>query len=103
MSFSPPTSEIREIFQAQLSDAGGLVTDAFDDGRRLFLRGVLPNMTDVRLGDRIQAGVALRAVDDLVNIHPYTFRLVCSNGAIMAQAVQTATVERVAEGGLPWE
>jgi len=102
MKFCPSTAEIRSIFQREIVEAGGKVTDVFDDGVRLFARSVLPEITDLRPGDRIRAGVALRAIDDQIFVHPYTFRLVCTNGAIVAQAVQTRQLERAIDGG-PWE
>src|SRR5581483_9249851 len=36
---------------------------------------------------------ALRMGEEQVAVHPYVFRLVCSNGAIMAQAIQTRHIE----------
>ena len=103
MKFAPSTDEIRSIFESEIHKAGGKVTDVFDDGSRVLLRSVLPDADEIRRGDRVQGGVALRAMDDLILVHPYVFRQVCSNGAIMAQAVQTRKIERVMEGGLPWE
>jgi hypothetical protein len=41
----------------------------------------------------LQGGVALRASEQDVWVHPYVFRLVCRNGAIMAHAVQTRHIE----------
>jgi len=83
------TDEIRSIFADEISNQGGTVHDAFDDGARLFARSVLPDLAKIRPGDKVQGGVAIRATDQEITVHPYTFRLVCSNGAIMAQAVQT--------------
>ena len=44
-------------------------------------------------GDRVQGGVALRATEDDVWVHPYVFRQVCTNGAIIARATQTLHIE----------
>ena len=52
-------------------------------------------MREVKRDDRVRDGVALRATDHEIWIHPYVFRQVCSNGAIIAQAVQTRRIENV--------
>lgn len=100
MKLSPTMASIREIFESELHAANGTVADRFDDGQRLYLRGVLPTVGDVLSGDHIRGGVALRAVDEQVLIHPYTFRQVCSNGAIMAHALGTEAIERIEDSGL---
>src|SRR5262249_34057332 len=61
---------------------------------RLFLRAVLPGEREVRPGDRLQGGVALRATPEEISVHPYVFRKVCSNGAIRAHALQSLQLER---------
>jgi hypothetical protein len=87
------TSEIATIFAEELVAQGGSVTDTFDDGARLFMRAVLPAEQEVKSRDRVQGGVALRATECDVWIHPYVFRQVCSNGAIIARATQTRHIE----------
>jgi hypothetical protein len=89
------TDEISTIFDDELVAAGGHVTDRVDDGTRLFLRSTLPGEREVQAGDLVQGGVALRATEDEISVHPYVFRQVCRNGAIMAQATQTRRIERV--------
>jgi len=85
----PTTAQVLDAFTEAVTAYAGRVTDAADDGQRLIARSVLPNLGEVRPGDRMQAGVAIRATDGEVWIHPYLFRLVCSNGAIIARTVQT--------------
>lgn len=87
------TMEIRAVFAEEILDAGGTVSDTFDDGVRLFTRSVLPWLADVRPKDRMQGGVALKANQREISVHPYLFRMVCRNGAIRAQAVQTRRLE----------
>jgi hypothetical protein len=91
MSFDDPltTSHVHTLFADEVQAAGGTVTDTFDDGLRLFARSVLPAAAEVRPGDRVQGGVAIRACEGQVWVHPYVFRQVCRNGAIVAHAVQT--------------
>src|SRR5437867_129460 len=95
MSFKNPltTGEIKEIFAAEIKEAGGNVSDSFDDGTRLYARSILPSVSEVRPKDRAKGGVAIRATEQGIWVHPYVFRVVCSNGAIMAQAIQSRQVE----------
>jgi hypothetical protein len=89
----PTTAEIQALFAEQITAAGGTVADTFDDGARLFTRSLLPAVREVQKGDQVQGGVALRAAEADVWVHPYVFRLVCRNGAIRAHALQTRHVE----------
>jgi hypothetical protein len=87
------TTEIHEAFAAEVQAAGGTVTEAFDDGRRLFARSVLPRLEEVRPRDQVQGGVALRAEQTEVWVYPYVFRLVCRNGAIWAHALESRSIK----------
>jgi hypothetical protein len=87
------TAEIKALFAEEISAAGGTVSDSFDDGVRLFTRSLLPKVREVRTADQVQGGVALRTGKCEVWVHPYVFRQVCRNGAIMAQAIQSRQVE----------
>jgi hypothetical protein len=89
------TREIRAIFAEEMTVAGGTVADTFDDGSRLFLRAVLPTEREVRPGDRLLGGVALRATHEEIWVHPYVFRRVCSNGAIRAHASESLHLEQI--------
>jgi hypothetical protein len=89
------TGEIRTIFAEEIAAARGTVSDTFDDGARLFTRSTLPWLREVRPQDRVQGGVALKATGQEVWVHPYIFRLVCKNGAIMARATQTRHIENL--------
>jgi hypothetical protein len=83
------TSHIHTLFADEVQSAGGTVSDTFDDGRRLYARSILPPVAEVRPGDRVQGGVAIKACEGQVWVHPYVFRQVCRNGAIAAHAVET--------------
>jgi hypothetical protein len=87
------THDVAEGFGEEVGQMGGRVSETFDDGERLFARSILPPEREVRREDRLQGGVAIMASDHEVRVHPYVFRQVCSNGAIMAQAVQTRRIE----------
>jgi hypothetical protein len=88
------TREIAEIFWDEIADADGCVSDTFDDGTRLFVRAVLPVQREVKARDCVQGGVALRATDEAIWVHPYVFRQVCQNGAIIAHATESRHLER---------
>src|SRR5437773_11649093 len=80
-SYLPSTEEVAVAFTEEVSALGGSVSDNYDDGSRLFMRALLDAQADVRPGDAIRAGIALRTTGPIVAVHPYTYRQVCSNGA----------------------
>jgi hypothetical protein len=86
------TACVLEGFSEEIAGLGGHVKDSFDDGDRLFVRSILPAVEEVRTDDRLQGGVALRASGEAVCVHPYVFRLVCKNGAIMAHAIASRRI-----------
>jgi hypothetical protein len=86
------TASVLDAFSEEIADHGGSVNDAFNDGERLFVRSILPEIQEVATNDRLQGGVALKAYGGEVWVHPYVFRLVCRNGAIMAQTVTSRRV-----------
>ncbi len=90
----PTARQIHNLFSAEITALGGTVSDSYDDGERLFLRSILPGVQEARPRDKLQGGVALRLCGAAVLVHPYVFRQVCRNGAIMAQALQTRQVVR---------
>ena len=87
------THDVSELLGDEIARLGGRVSEAFDDGERLFARSILTDEREVRRGDRVQGGVAVFAAEHEIRVHPYVFRQVCANGAIMAQAVQTRRIE----------
>ncbi len=93
MNESLTTTAILHIFSDEVQHGGGRVSDTFHDGRRLFVRSLLPDTKEVRPKDRLQGGLALRATDEELWLHPYLFRQVCTNGAIMARSLESLHVE----------
>jgi len=93
--YLPTTRQIRDTFAEAIASLGGEVPDAYHDGHRLFARAVLRAAAEVRPGDRIRGGVAVRADGVGIQVHPFTLRKVCSNGAIAAHALETRRIERV--------
>jgi hypothetical protein len=82
------TQEILEAFTEEISAREGKVIESFHQPGQLFVRSVLPHAEEIRAGDKVQSGVALRATDTAAWVYPYVFRLVCKNGAIMAHAAE---------------
>jgi hypothetical protein len=91
-SSSLTTADVLAVFAEEIQTRQGQVTDTFHDGQRLFTRSVLPCVEHVRPGDRVQGGVALKATEGEVWLFPYFFRVVCTNGAIMAQTIDSRSV-----------
>jgi hypothetical protein len=101
------TREILEVFADEVTTAGGKVTETFDDEHFLYARSILPGEREVQRGDKVQGGVALRATEEEIRVHPYVFRQVCKNGAIRAHAIQTRQIVRTnlvesCGSGLDW-
>jgi hypothetical protein len=99
MSFgsSLTTQEMLAVFSKEVTTHSGSVLDVFEDGGRLFARSILPCVEEVRPHDRLQGGVALRGTQSQLWVHPYVFRQVCRNGAIMAHALQTCHLTGIDE------
>jgi hypothetical protein len=92
--FLPSTREIRDAIAEEIAMHGGVMSDAFDDGQRLFVRAVLVSDAEVQPGDTIRAGIAVRVTGREIAVHPYTYRQICTNGAIAAYALESRVVER---------
>src|SRR5687768_16078927 len=93
--YLPAAPEILEAFEQEVGDLGGTVRDVYAEGDLLYARAVLPGATDVRPGDRIHGGVAVRTQDTEILAHPYTYLVVCTSGAIAAFATGSRVVQRV--------
>jgi hypothetical protein len=96
--YLPTTGTIIEAFVEEIEALGGTVPDVYNDGQRLCARAVLPPSTDVRPGDVVRGGVAVRVAGTEISVHPYTFRKICSNGAIAGHALETRRLGRVVSG-----
>jgi hypothetical protein len=91
------TTDILTEFTEAVAARGGTVTESFDDGERLFARSTLPDVKPVKPGDGFRRGVAVRATDTDVWLHPYLFRLVCTNGAVVAQTLTSRHLSNVGD------
>jgi hypothetical protein len=93
--YLPAAPEILEAFEQEVRDLGGTVPDVYAEGDLLYARAVLARAAEPRPGDRIHGGVAVRTHDTEILVHPYSYRVVCTNGAIAAFATGSRVVERV--------
>jgi len=82
------TAHVLAVFAEEVRARRGEVTQTFDDGKRLFSRAILPPVAEVGPGDQVRGGVAIKATGDGVWLYPYTFRRICSNGAIAARTLE---------------
>src|SRR5262245_55148196 len=89
------TEQVLAVFTEEVAARGGRVHDTFHDGGRLFTRSVLPHVEEVRPGDKLQGGVALKATGEGVWLYPYLFRQVCRNGAIITVALAARSLGAV--------
>jgi hypothetical protein len=87
------TDQVLEAFSDAIVARGGRVSDTYNDGRRLWTRALLDRVDNVRRGDQVQGGVALKATEEEIRVYPYVFREVCSNGAIIAQTLGSTVVD----------
>jgi len=92
--YLPTSREIHDAFLEEMTSLGGVVPHVYEDGQRLFARGVLAADAEIRPGDTVRAGVAVRVSASEIIVHPYTFRTICSNGAIVAHALESRWLER---------
>jgi hypothetical protein len=100
MTLYPELPELLTFIECEVERHGGTVSDRFHNGEYLFLRALLPVGGEVRRRDFIGHGLAVRTRDRRVVVHPYTFRQLCSNGAIHITHISSRSVER---GGSEWE
>jgi hypothetical protein len=91
----PAAQDIFATVDEEIALLGGTVSDAFDRGGRLFLRALLPMTDEVRPGDSVDGGIAVRVVEQTIEVCPYLFREVCRNGAIMPHVTEVQHVRRV--------
>lgn len=84
-TYFPSTREIGTFVENEIGQLGGRTTSLVSDEQSLFLRSVLPQVREVRPADEFQTGIAVAVVDQQIDVHPYLFRQICSNGAILAQ------------------
>ena len=94
VEFGLTAARVLEVFADQVTERGGRVSEtAIVDERRMWARSILPDVDEVRSGDFVHGGVAIRMLDDQVSVFPYVFRQVCQNGAILSKTLESRTLE----------
>jgi hypothetical protein len=99
----PTVDDIQELFERDITRLEGRVTASYPMDEQLYMRAVLPHCDTVRSRDEVRGGVALRVTFDEISIHPYTFRKVCRNGAVLARITDTCRLQRVPCDAAPGE
>lgn len=94
-TFLPSIDEIYGAVTDEITALGGSTLSLVRDQDRLFMRMVLPASAEIRVGDSMQAGVAVRALPEQIAVYPFTFRQVCTNGAIVANSLPGQQIQRV--------
>jgi hypothetical protein len=84
---------ILELFREEVADLDGVVLDEVDDGSAAYARALFPTEAEVVPGDAVRAGVAMRCIDDEVEVRPYVQRRVCRNGAVISHSTLGRVVE----------
>lgn len=92
-TYLPSPAEISETFRSEISNLAGTVAFEHVTGKSLFLRAVLPHSRDVKEDDRIDHGVAVRTEGPELFVHPYSFREICTNGAIHITNIRSKAIE----------
>jgi len=87
------TDTLLLLFQEEVHSLEGRVSDALNDGQRLFARAVLPADARVSGNDVVHSGVALRYMNGVLDVRPYVYRVVCRNGAIAAFSGQGRSID----------
>jgi hypothetical protein len=94
------SQQLLALFTHEVTTRSGEVVDTHDDGNELLVRALLSHTATVQRDDPIRGGVALRANDTGVWIHPYLRRKICVNGAIVAQAIGSRYLDDITVGDM---
>ncbi|MDF1812315.1 MAG: hypothetical protein P1V20_08875 [Verrucomicrobiales bacterium] len=89
----PDTTTILESFTDEIRELNGTVSYNYITREAMFLRANLPDCREVAKNDRIQHGIAVRTTNTSIIVHPYTFREICTNGAIHIENISSKEVE----------
>jgi hypothetical protein len=87
------TGQVLDVFTEEVEARGGTTRDVWVDDDALFARSVVGLVADVKRGDEVRGGVAIRASAEGIRLSPYVFRVVCTNGAIMSRAEETLVLD----------
>jgi hypothetical protein len=94
-TYLPPAQEIHDLFIEEVTEMGCVHPDVYDDGVCLYASAFFSAPVEVRPGDAVQGGVALHTAREFVDVHPFVYRQICTNGAIVADALESRRIQRV--------
>ena len=78
-----------KTFSEEINNRSGKILEEYRRNERAFVRSLLPNQTEVKTKDVLQAGVAMKVTPVSIELHPYVYRQVCSNGCIFGKSTQS--------------
>lgn len=93
-SLRPTNAELQGLFLEATRARGEATIDVLDSGQHLWARAVYERTGQVRAGDKVRGGVAMRTLGDDVIVHPFVLREICINGAVRAHATSTRCIAR---------
>lgn len=96
--FFPTLPTIKQLFEEQIQQRfGGQIVESIIVDDCLMARAKYQSSDEVRVGDQVNAGCAIRVVEEQVTVHSFTYRKVCSNGAIAPNVVNQGRTCRLTE------
>jgi len=90
-----------EIVEEEVQTAGGSIQDCQEAREELYIRALLPHQAEVRPGDQVVDGLALRTTGEEIEVRHYLLRRVCINGAISAKGIWERSIPRIDEMASP--
>jgi hypothetical protein len=96
VEYLPSIEQIAQEFASEIELLKGNVIDSVADAGRLYMRALVPGGASPRAGDLIRWGVAIRVSGPDVGVYPFTYRTICTNGAIQVESIASHMMSRVA-------
>jgi hypothetical protein len=94
-TYLPALADITAIVEEECTARGAPSVDCYCDEQRLIARAIFGPAQSVQPGDEVRGGIAVRATGPNIFVHPFTWRQVCTNGAIAPMVLGTQHVERI--------
>ena len=92
-TYLPATADIAAVFEEECRERGADTVDCYRQEQRLLARAVFGPPRAVRPGDQIRGGVAVRLDGPALVVHPFSWRQICSNGAIAPMVLGSHRIE----------
>lgn len=85
-------NELATAFAVEVVEVGGALQRSLSEEGRLYAFAHLPHMDEAAPHDFIGGGIAMRASNSAVGIHPYVVRQACINGFVMSRALEAPPI-----------